>query len=249
MENRQLSNSFIPRRSPEKSGRPIGNRRLNLISIISILVFSVSVISALVMFIYQWSMVKNLQLINEKLLSVKSSLDPTFIEELIRLNQRLFVASELFAGHQAVSPIFAFLESATLEQVRFKSLRYSIERGAGRPEISISGEAGSFNAVALQSDIFAGIDVINDPVFRDFTVNESSNVDFNFSAMLDSQAFLYKNILQTGLPSSQNEVLPIEFSTTSPSDQVSPSQSTPVESPPSSPKPSPTNGFDNLPEF
>ena len=201
MERTNLNASFIPKRPSDRVSRPVYRNHFNILMMIGIWVFVLSVILAVSIFLYQKSLVKKLQLSNEKLLAVKGSLDPDFVGELLTLDKRLKTSTDLLMSHQTVSPIFSILESETLERVRFKTFRYNADID-GILSISVVGEADSFNAIALQSDIFGSSSQIGDPVFRNFVINDSGNVDFDFSGVLDSNAFLYRKVLQNTPKSS-----------------------------------------------
>ena len=63
------------------------------------------------------------------------------------------------------------------------------------------GEAKSFNAVALQSDVFGGERSFQDPIFSNFTLNENGNVIFKFSTSVEPELLRYLETL-VGKPSS-----------------------------------------------
>lgn len=241
MENQKFNSSFIPKRNIEVARRPVVSGGLNLLAIIGIVIFVLSIILAVSVFLYQKTLVKKIQLSNEKLLSVKGSLDPEFINELISLDKKLKSASALLSSHQTISPIFSLLESKTLEKIRFKSFKYSIDDN-NQIDLSIIGEADSFNAIALQSDIFGASDKISDPVFRNFVINDDGNVNFDFSGTVDSKAYLYSNVLNNNdISTSTDEIIDATAPTGSDIliDQVGNSSQTEGN-----------NGeFNNLPEF
>ena len=131
---------------------------------------------------------------NATLAKAKSSYEPNFIEKITELYNKIEAAKGIIKNHVAASRIFDFLENNTLTSVRFKSLSYKFDR-KGQVEITMAGEAKSFSAVALQSDVFGGQKIVKDPVFDNLDLDESGNVTFQFKAVIDPDFLLYKNLL------------------------------------------------------
>ena len=70
-------------------------------------------------------------------------------------------------------------------------------------EVVLRGWAKSFNEVALQSDSFAGEKFIQEPIFSDINLDESGNILFSFSAILDPSLISYGNVVKADSGSSE----------------------------------------------
>lgn len=172
------------------SGRLETSSRFSILSIIAVILFTIAVIFAIVVFIYQRSLVKSVNAINAELIAARASFEPSFIKELVRIDNKIESAKSIINKHYIITPIFTVLENETLQGVRFNSFSYSLD-SKGQPNIELKGEAKNFQAVALQSDIFSAESKIINPVFSSLDTNDNGGVSFNFKSGLDSKAFLY----------------------------------------------------------
>lgn len=196
--------SFIPKQEVVLSGgRTESDSRFSIFSIISIVVFALSVILAIGVFIYQKTLVKTINTMNAELVSARASFEPAFVQDLVALDRRIESAKILIAKHNVTTPIFSILESETIQGVRFSSLNYSVD-SKGQPTLELKGEANSFYSVALQSDVFNVDSKIKGPVFSSLNVDDKGVVKFNVKSGLDSPAFLYKNNLVEGNEGDDN---------------------------------------------
>src|SRR3989344_3249535 len=190
--------SFIPKQEVAlSSGRGESNFRFSLFSIIAIIIFTIAVILAIGVFIYQKTLVNNINAMNAELVAARASFEPSFVTELVTLDRRIESAKTLINKHNVVSPIFSILEAETVQGVRFKSLNYSTD-SKGQPTLELNGEAVSFYAIALQSDTFNAESRIKNPVFSALNLDDKGVAKFNFKGGLDSSAFLYKNVINGG---------------------------------------------------
>ncbi|HBV01431.1 MAG TPA: hypothetical protein DEF00_03510 [Candidatus Taylorbacteria bacterium] len=59
----------------------------------------------------------------------------------------------------------------------------------------MTGQAKSFNSVALQSDVFGTERSFKDPIFSNFSLNERGDVIFNFQTTVDPKLLLYRETI------------------------------------------------------
>lgn len=190
----QMPPSFIPRKAAAavQASAPRHAKR-SVFALISVGALVLALCAAGSTFIYQKVLVARLTKMNDDLVAARAAFEPSFIAELKRMNDRLEVAHTLLAGHRAVSPLFSLLEKETLGTVRFNT--FSIAESTPDAKtllMELGGEATSFNAVALQSDIFSKESIFQNPVFSDFNVDKSGNVQFRFSADIAPEFSLYR---------------------------------------------------------
>lgn len=172
----------------------VRGRSVNLLAILALLVFFASIGFATYVFFYKSHLIKTIADLDASLVLARKSFDPEFIALASRLDARLESARKLMNSHRAFSPLFDILEKRTLEDVRFKDFLFNVAEGR-EPTFSMEGQAKSFNAVALQSDIFGAERSFTDPVFSNFSLDEEGNVIFNFQTTLDPKLLLYRETL------------------------------------------------------
>jgi hypothetical protein len=176
-------------------GLPRTGSRFSILSIIALSAFMVAVVLAIIVFIYQRSLVQSVNKMNAELVAARTSFEPGFIDELIKLDRRISAAEEVVAKHTVTTPIFNLLENETLQGIRFVNLDYTVD-AKGQPSIDMKGEAVNFLAIALQSDVFGADRKIKNPVFGGLNLDDKGIANFNFKGDLDSSAFLYKNVVE-----------------------------------------------------
>lgn len=225
--------TFIPRQTAVAQAAGARHARVSVFFTISAAVFVLSLIAAGGVFFYQKVLANRLVKMNNNLVAARAAFEPAFIEELQRMDIRLETAKSLLAQHRAVSPIFALLERETLATVRFTKFSFSEAQEDG-VRLAIAGEAASFNAVALQSDVFAKNGNFLNSVFSDFDVDKSGIVHFSFAATVAPEFALYRSHLASvKKPSAQSAG--VGATTPPPSASVKPATSSPpAVSPPAS---------------
>lgn len=191
----QIQTSFtqkkIPTALPTTQGT--GGRSFNALSIFALLAFFVVIGLAVTVFFYKARLIRVIAELDASLLQAKKSFDPGFIAEASRFNTRIEAARELLNSHRALSPLFDILEKKTLENVRFRDFHFTA--GGREVMMGMTGQAKSFNSVALQSDVFGAEDSFKDPVFSNFSLNEDGDVIFNFQTTVDPKLLLYRATL------------------------------------------------------
>lgn len=154
----------------------------------------------------------------EQLQRAKAAFEPSLIQQLTRLDDRMHAADGLLTNHIAPSAFFAALQAATLETVSFQSLDL---QGSDPHHITIKmqGIAQSVNSIALQADLFSKNGVITSPIFSGIA-RQSDGVHFNLAAIVNPNAIKYTSI--GSLPSN-----PIPTSQTPAPAQTSPTEASP----------------------
>lgn len=185
-----INTSFIPKKtvSSNKKGEA---KSVDLILLLSVLVFAVAIVASVGVFIYKNYLDNKIGESKIMLEREKNNFDITSIEKLSRLDQRLMVAEELLNNHVDLIPFFQLLQENTLKNVQFETFNFSAN-GEG-VEVLMKGVARSYSTVALQSDVFGEIPHIHNPIFSDLDVNNKGDITFNFSASIDGNFLLYKN--------------------------------------------------------
>ena len=201
METR-FQTSFIPKKPVDTGAiKPSGD--VNLLLLLSIIVFIITGSAAGGVYLYQFSLKKEIAEKDADLKNAQKSFGIADIEELKSRSQHLIAAKALLSGHLAPTTLFSFLEEHTLKAVRLKD--FDLKVSGGTVSLVMAGEAAGFNALAYQSEVFTGLnkDFLS-PTFSEFSLQDDGDVDFKFETAVNPALLQYKNTLTSGefLPGS-----------------------------------------------
>ncbi|HEY4512467.1 MAG TPA: hypothetical protein VJH63_02280 [Candidatus Paceibacterota bacterium] len=203
----KFQTSFIPKTAldPVSSGtkKPMG-----LFVFISTIIFFISVVIAAGAFGWdKYLENRKVQLKSDLERNVKA-FEPQTIEEYVRLNNRIDAAKTLLSKHIAVSYVFDFLQDQTLQSVRFSDFKYDLVTD-GSANISLNGEAKSYNAVAYQSEVFGKERALKSPIFSNLDLDAAGNVIFNFNTKIDPGFIVYTRKASQASQNSFDDIIPI----------------------------------------
>ncbi len=202
--DKEFKTTFIPKApvAPEagasmsmpehKTVRPIG-----LVTAISVLLVVVVGLLALGVYLYEGLLNKNLVDMKASLELAKKEFEPSLIVEMQALDRRLNVASELLVTHAVVTPLFETLQRDTLPSVRFNLFDYMFVNGAGA--VRMSGEARSYPAIALQSNVFGDNQYIRNHLFSNFARLDSGRVSFDLEFTPSSDLVYFDDSARKGV--------------------------------------------------
>jgi hypothetical protein len=236
----KFQSSFIPRgpvgttATISRAGN-IGSG--GIFGFLAIILFVLSVAGSIAVYGYNTYLLSRISQMGADLEAARTTLEPESIKELTQLNTRILTTSELLSKHTVLSPLFDYLESATVRNVRFTQFSYSTtERGL---TLSMGGQARGYTSVALQSDVFNQSKYLKNPIFGDLNLDKNGNVIFSFIATIDPSIISYKKQLENGAVPAVLTPEPSAAVSTSTPTSISPtpsSTSTPVSAGTSSPQ-------------
>ena len=178
-----IPTSFVPK-------QPVANQQRRsrasngLLYYIAFFVLGVTVIGAGLTFGYK-TYLDTVQVARKtRLDTVEKTIDATTVEDFIRLRNRIQVAQGLLDRHVVMSQFFDVLESLTLQNVRFKSLQFSVDEDRSA-KIEMHGIARSFNALAAESAQFASEKRIKRAIFSSIVADKTGAVSFSLQAELN----------------------------------------------------------------
>lgn len=190
----QNQTSFIPRKAVGRESS-VKQKPISLFLALSTFVFVVAILGSGGVFLYEYTLKKNLASSEAYLTERKEALEPTTINELIRTDKRIRSANSILSSHVVYSPVASFLEDTTLKTVRFNKMEYSVSEN-GTPTAKLSGEAKSYGSVALQTEVFnANKQFIKSVYFSNLNLNEDGNVIFDVAITFDPDLINYKKEL------------------------------------------------------
>ncbi len=189
--------SFIPKKPiTELKSKSSG---MSFFLFVSILIFLVSVGIAGWVYLEKQLLIRSITKDQETISTNKGSFDTATIDSIVELNSRINVAKGLLTSHVAISPIFNFLNQATLKNVRFRDFNFSSSltdtTGQKIVGIKMNGTARDFETVASQADGFGKADwrnIIRETKVTNLNINPDGTVSFTLSATVLPDFLTYK---------------------------------------------------------
>jgi hypothetical protein len=105
------------------------------------------------------------------------------------LDRRLNTARDLLNEHSTVPPLFALIDEITLKSVRYTYFSY-VNNGSAAT-VRMSGEASSFQSIALLALEYNRSGKINNPIFSNLGVELSGQVTFDVAFNIDPVLVAY----------------------------------------------------------
>jgi len=204
-----IQSSFIPKDAAPAVSAPrradtAGLSEIFLLVAIVLLVASLALAGAV--FLYKQYVHSSAESKVEQLQRAKAAFEPSLIQELTRLDDRMHAADIILKNHIAPTAFFRALEQTTLATVAFQSLTF-LATEPQRMTVKLSGVARGVNSIALEGDIFSKSGVITNPIFSDIS-RQSDGVRFTLSAIVNPIAINYVQLLSganVGVPGASQE--------------------------------------------
>jgi hypothetical protein len=185
-----IKSSFIPQAPMTPSN--IDNHRsgggMGLLTLISIVLLVASITLAVGVFLYVQFLQTSASSKLEQLERAKQAFEPSLIQDLTRLDDRMRAADVILDEHIAPSALFTLLQQLTLQTVSFSTL--DLTESADTVTITMKGVAQSVNSIALQADLLAKSGVIASPIFSNIN-RQLDGVHFDFTAEVNRAALHY----------------------------------------------------------
>ncbi len=178
--------SFIPKQ-PVTEEAHHHTSAASLFFLVSFILFLASLASAAAVFIYGQVITRNINEGQKQLTLNKNAFDPNTIQEITRLNDRIFAADILLKQHKSVSTLFQVLSNTTLKTVKFSEFTYNA--ADDKITLTMRGQAFNYETVALQAKAFTDPNLKNvfrSPIFSDLNLDAQGNVLFGFITSVDS---------------------------------------------------------------
>jgi hypothetical protein len=198
--DKEFQTSFIPKKTVIESPKRAGGGGGGIFNLIAFVIFIASLLSAGGAYFYRQSVSANIEEYKTSLIRARNQFEPGAIRELQILDKRLNAATKILNQHVAVSPIFELLQDITLPTVRYSDFSYVIDDAKSKVDIKMKGEAKDYNFIALQADLFSDNKFIKNPIFSDFVLDQTSNIDFNLTFSVDKSLISYESFLDREEP-------------------------------------------------
>lgn len=185
--------AFIPHDTGVVAARPHSRGGLNdLILLSGIVLFVASVALAVGVFLYGQFLQTQTTSKLAQLKRAEDAFEPSLIEQITRLDDRMHAADLVLGNHLAPTAFFQALGQATLQTVSFDSLHLEAP-DAQHITITMQGIAQSVNSVALQAELFSKNGVIVNPIFSNIA-RQPGGVHFDLSAGINPAALNFRSI-------------------------------------------------------
>ncbi|MDP2648619.1 MAG: hypothetical protein Q8P19_01830 [bacterium] len=123
----------------------------------------------------------------------EEAFQPSLIQQLTRLDDRMHAADAILRVHIAPTVFFSALGASTLQTVSFQSLNYE-EADSQNITVKMQGVARSVNSIALQDDIFSRNGVIIGPIFSNIS-RQPEGVRFDVTAHVNPTAVNFATLV------------------------------------------------------
>lgn len=134
----------------------------------------------------------------ENLDKQEKAFNSNLLIELQQLDTRLSVSKGLLKDHVTIRPLLDFLSRETIRGLRYSSFSYQASSDAKPADIHFAGEARDYDAIALQSDVFAQAKpTVTSFLFSDLSLNRGGGVNFSLNMTVDPELFSYENSLSS----------------------------------------------------
>lgn len=199
-----IRSSFIPQSpisapSPGAQGPRGGG--IDMLMLLSLILFFASATLAAGVFLYSQYVTTSSASKLEQLERAKAAFEPSLINELTRLDDRMRAADEVLAIHIAPSALFRVLEQLTLQTVAFSTLDFAAQSSTDMT-LAMKGLAQSVNSIALEADLLSKSGVISNPIFSN--INRTlEGVRFDFTSTINPAGLRYRSILQGQQPQQE----------------------------------------------
>jgi hypothetical protein len=186
----KLQTSFISKQALARrvtgNGQPVG-----IFLVLAIIVFLLSLAAFGGAYAYRFYTRQNITSLSSSLNQAKAAFEPDLIFQLTDLDSKLQGVKEILASHQTLAPLFSLLEEATLKSVRFTNFTYKRGERGQTNDVTISGEAQNFEAIALETQSLGERRAIKNPIFTNLGVNNKGNVTFQLTFSVDPSLVSY----------------------------------------------------------
>ena len=169
--------SFIPKTIPDAPVRP--RAAMGLLTFFGVILFLISLGLSGGVFFYKRIVAGEIEERKVSLKRLEADFEPTLLSEFIRTANTINAAKGLLSRHRVSSKVLEFLEANTLDSVQFGGFSFA----ANAAKLTVTGQAESYTALALQSTVFETNAMVKKVVFSNLGLTDKGGV--KFSAALD----------------------------------------------------------------
>ena len=196
----RFQTSFIPKKSIIEAAKlrssPSPSR--NIYSMAATAIFALTLIACLGLFFYKNLLSNQIAQDDKELNLARVAFQVETIQDLVDANSRIIAIKGLLNKHVVTSELLTLLQSLTVKNVRFTDFLYNNKNNVINLSMDVEGK--TYNALAMQSDIFSKNEFVKEESFSDFSLDINGNVKSKFSGKLDSKLVSYKKAIESQVP-------------------------------------------------
>lgn len=189
-----IKSSFIPQDAtvPHTIRAPGRTGLADLLVLIAIVFLVASLALAAGVFLYLQYLDTSRTAKLDQLERARQAFEPSLIQTLTRLDDRMHAASAVLKEHIAPTVFFNLLGQLTLQTVAFSNLTFQ-GGDSQNMTIAMDGIARSVNSIALQADNLSKSGVITNPLFSNID-RRIDGVHFNLTAVINPTLLNYSQV-------------------------------------------------------
>lgn len=196
--------TFIPHDTASPVRARAGGGLNDLILLSAIVLFVASGALAVGVFLYGQFLQTESNSKLSQLQRAEAAFEPSLIQQLTRLDDRMHAADGVLMVHAAPTVFFSALEAATLQTVSFQTLDYQ-QVDPQHITVKMQGIAESVNSIALQADLFSKNGVITNPIFSNIA-RQPDGVHFDMIANVNPSAVSYAGFVSAAAQATPQNV-------------------------------------------
>jgi len=191
--------SFIPHDAGEsKAARRSSEGGLwDLLLMLGIVALAVSCALAAGVFVYQQYLKTSINRSLDRLREAREQFDPSLVNQLTRLDNRMQSADDLLATHLAPSAFFSVLDQITAQTVAYQGLEMEVN-DPRRITLKMSGVARSVNSIAFQADLLSQSGVFTSPIFSNLD-RQKDGVHFSLNSLIDATKINFEDLINIAM--------------------------------------------------
>lgn len=183
-----FQSSFIPK-GPLGESKP-EKKQGSFFGFLMFLVFVASVVASVGVYFYKSSINADIENMKVQLVEAGRSIDQKSIDELVDFSDKLAVVKTILLKHQVVSEFMNSLASSTVKTIYFKEFRYDSLTPTSL-NISLSGVADSYGAIALQQDVLSKKQYWKSVDVSNLKLGPGGGVEFDMDIAIDPKIVAY----------------------------------------------------------
>ena len=187
--DRGINASFIPKGDiKSKQRRQKAPLATNIFLLIGIIIFLVSLLASLGVFLWSQQLAAANSKSLEELQKNKDNFALSSVENFINLNNRIDAATIILDNHVNVSEIFTILEDDTLKEIYLSD--FSFETQGSEVKVAARGYAPTYAHVAIQADRYGENTTIQDLLLTGVNQSREGGIQFDLSFAVSKDIFI-----------------------------------------------------------
>ena len=197
--NENFGKNFIPQKRIDlaQAGLKIHNT-VDTFTAVSVLIFSATLFVIIGIFTSGFFINYQIESLQKKISVLTSRFMPVEVDALVSLSGKISAVDRVISEHTSITDIRTFLEDNTPTNVQV--LTFVFDEVAGKNgsarELTIEGEAASYNTLANQSNILKMNKSISGVSFSNITPTEQGTISFKVTMNVKSDAFPYNKSIR-----------------------------------------------------